>query len=850
MNINKNKKISINEIAIESDLYERSLKLPNGDSLNLSTSTENEVGIQMIESINRFIPNFPKKFKSDDLFDETFYRDVLEHSTGSRNCTYILNTIYNNIVTPIEKDILASRNDPTVFKDILKYMCEEIVKGRVDDWNDTNNLRIRLSEMFTGLLNKQITAAYNEYSSKYLAGDKKAKIYINPTKIFSEIINSQNVSPLENINPIEEIANFTRVTPVGLGGVKTGEAWPKQARNLHHSYFGNIDPLETPDGPGVGITQHLAAGAALTNRRGLFSQRDKEKIRDLEILSPSALLIPFVEKNDGNRVLMATGQSKQIIPLKNPETPAVMTGFESTLTNHLSESFIKKSPVNGEVTEVTKLQISIKDREGNIHTVDISPMKLYSGQGKTGMSDFKAIVKVGQKVKQGQFVAEGANIKDGMIANGINLLCAWLPWKGYNFEDGMVVTESVAKRFLSVHIEEKDVYLTEEDDISHIANIGDKMGKGDILLSFSPTSYDVETLNHLRSDGGTVANIEVFSNVEEDEIPDMLKPVYDDFRDRYVNIHGNYPIGKFKEKDNSEKFKGIYIRFTIQNESKLTHGDKINIRHFNKGVVSEIIPDSLAPLTPWGDPIDIIYTTLSMINRMNPGQLFEMYIGLISRNLALKIEKLSRAQFTKIYSDVMNILDSTKDKTWSKTAILRLKSASNETYEQLKKNVIKDKFVPMTFPPFKSPGVQEVKSALQYLDLKTKYKLYLPEYRRWTDPVSMGYMYVFKLEHQSEKKIYARSVGGYKMGTLQPTAGKRRGGGQKIGEGDLYALLSWDVPTVIDEFFGPLSADHVTKYELISEIVQTGKTSYREPKTNPINDIFSQLLKSIHIQVE
>lgn len=827
-------------------MFERKIKLPDNSYIVFECSDENEVGKQVIESFNKSIPALPKNLKS--IEDPIFWRNVIESEIGNRNCTYILDNVWDNIVTPIEVSILESRAYPTNIKDIVKYMCSEIVRGRIDDWNSTENVRIRTGELFVALLQKQIHAAYNEYVSKVLGGDKDSKIFINPTAVLSEIINSQNVQGLENINPIEELSMMTKITPVGVGGIQTTEAWPRNAMNIHRTYYGNIDPLETPDSQNIGIVQHLAIGANITNVRGLFATKNREDVLPSELLSASPSMIPFVESDDGNRVLMAAGQAKQAIPLANPENPAIQSGFESVFTSLLSDSFIKKSKSDGIVTEINEKFIFIKDKSNNITNVDISPVLIKSGQGKNGLSIFKPTVKVGDKVKNNQIVAEGSNVKDGLISNGLNLLAAWMPWKGYNFEDGMVISESTAKKFKSIHLETQRVLLDPDQDVSYIAKFGSYVKKGDLLITYSTTLYDVETLNHLRADGGEIVNLEIFSNIEEPDIPEALRESYEKFKKEYTLKFGKYPVGQFKE--NKKKFEGILIKFTIKQELQLVKGDKINNRHYNKGVIALIEKDENMPVLPWGDRVDIIYTPISMANRMNPGQAMEMHAGLISRYLSMQIIKTPKNNFINTLDKLMELLDASKDKVYKKNLMSYMKSLSDSEYKKIAEKINSDKFFPLIFPPFKSPDRKNILLALKMLGLKTKYPLKLNEFNMTTSPVGIGYMYVFKLEHQSEKGMHARSTGPYTSTLLTPTAGKRRDGGQQLGEYDLYSLLSWDAKIVIDEMFGPMSSDHKVKNELISEIIQNGSTNFKASSTNQVKEYFDQMMTALHLKAE
>jgi len=364
------------------------------------------------------------------------------------------------------------------------------------------------------------------------------------------------------------------------------------------------------------------------------------------------------------------------------------------------------------------------------------------------------------------------------------------------------------------------------------------------------TAYDAVSHQHLRGDYGTIVKIEVFSNVSEKRIPKLLFPIYKQFRKYYEKIHGEYPIGEFLEDD--EKFKGIKVNFYINQTLVLKKGDKLNNRHFNKGVISVIEKPENMPVTPWGERIQMIYNPLAIANRMITGQLMEGYCGLISKYLFKEMEKSNRKNFLSLLKMVLPLLDGTKDKMYSTSVIKYFSSISDEQYNKIiqghkTKNY---EFFPIIVPPFYSPKRENILEALKVCGLKPAYPLYLPKYGRKTNPVSVGYIYVNKLEHISEKKIHTRSTGTYKQSTLTPVAGKKRGGGQQFGEYETYSLLAWDCPIILDEFHGPLSSDHVTKNEMISEIIKTGETTFRYAKTDPVRETFTALMLAIHVKTK
>lgn len=829
---------------IEENEKSQIIKIPDGRFIFFSF--ENESGRELVESFKYSMQYFPAQ---SNFEDKDFWTSALSKQTGTRNCINLINQIWKFIITPLEEQVLASKGDPTKLPQIIKYVCDKLVEGTVTDRNSVETQRLRTSEVFTHMIQKQVIAAYNEFLSKRLGGDENAKIDITPTKAWSEVINSQNVQLLESINPLEELAVMTRITPVGIGGIANSEAFPRKALNTHYTYYGNVDPLETPDGPSVGIQQHLTVGASLTNQRGLFAIKDRSTVDPTEILSVGPAMIPFVESDDGPRVCMGVGQTKQAVPLLNPENPAVQTGYESLLTPLLSDNFIKKSPIDGIVESIEPGVIIIKEKvTGNKISVDIKSRLLKSGSGKNGLSKFKPIIKVGQTVKPGQIIAEGSNIVNGIISNGLNLLTAYMPWRGYNYEDAIVVSESAAKKMVSVHIQEDRIILEEDDDIINIANIGDNLKKGDKLITYSKSLYDVESYHHLWTEGGIILNIEVYSNVPENQIPEKLKPIYKKFKDYFIKVNKKYPIGQFKEK--KVKFEGILIKFVLEQRLKLNRGDKLNNRHGGKGVIGLIEKDENMPLTPWGERVECILNPVGVINRMNSGQICELHTGLIAKRLAELIEFQPRTKFLSLYQKVLLLMDGTKDKAYSKKLIQKLKSLGDSQYNRLRSQIIKGRFLPVIVTPFKSPKREDILNAIGILGLEPRYplKIEVEGFKTKTSPVAVGYLFIQKLEPMSDKKLATRGVGPYVSKSLAATEGKRREGGQKFGEYDLYSTMAWDCPHVIDEIFGPLSSDHAAKNDMINSVIQTGGTELKRTKANPVKELHDQLMLAIHLE--
>lgn len=797
----------------------------------------------------------------EEFKSKLYFNKLIISMTGRVNSTYLLQSNLENIVDPIVKQVLINKRQPSVLDLIMKYMANKVVTGYKDARNDVSNQRIRNSEVIVHLIQKQILAAHTEYKEKVMSGNKLADFEISETKLMSEFLNSEIVTDMEYANPIEEMATLTRTSPVGktVGGIPDKGAITMEGRDVHPSMFGNIDPLDTPEGENVGMVQHLTVGAMITSSRGIISQKQVKNGEDSGLLSTSAALIPFIENDDGARVMFGCNQARQAIPLKNPSPPIVQSGYESLLTNVLSDAYIKKAPCTGKVVSVTDDYITFQCSKGGRQKVDISPIHLRSGSGKDTLSVFKAKVKAGQSVKEGQIVAEGSCIADGSIALGRTLCVALMPYKGYNFEDGIVISDALVKSgsMTSLHGVEEEVLLSKDDRLLFIAEKGKSYEKGDPILRKSIGEIE-QLIGYEEADdediaggqfikkapGGKIVDIEVFSNLPN-KFPE-LAPLAEKTRKKY----GLKPNEKFSIR--KQTIKGVLIRFKIEQELAIGVGDKLTNRHGAKGIVSLIEKEENMPLTPWGDRVELIANPIGVINRMNMGQFYELYTGLIAKELAKRMIALKdKKKIVVLLKSVMPILDNSPNKKFSNSFISGFSALSTQKFNLFMKQVTESKSMPIVISAFKAPSNKDIMKAMKVLGLKSGYKLKLPEYNTKTkSDVSVGYVYYLKLEHLGSEKIHSRSTGPVTGKTGQPTAGKRREGGQRMGELDTYSLISYNCPTMLSEFFGPLSDDHVTKNEMISEIVQSGSTNFKEAKTSPTKNLLNAYFMALMLGKE
>jgi DNA-directed RNA polymerase beta subunit len=799
-------------------------------------------------------------YKIDKPFlSKEYFNDLIIKMTGRVDSTYLITNNLDNIVDPVCKQILINQQLPSELQSIIFYMASKVVTGYVQDRNDITYQRVRNSELLVHLALKQLLTAYTEYKQQYLAGNEDAQINFPEHIIRSQFNQLELSQSMEYANPLEEMATITKVSPIGktTGGIPDTQAVQLESRDVHPSYFGNIDPLDTSEGGNIGITQQLTVNAHLTSARGLFGIRPVDNDEKSGILSTSAAMIPFIENNDGNRIIMAVNQAKQMLLLKNPEPPIVQSGYESLLTNVLSDSYIKRSPCNGKVAKITGDYIGIICSNGKKQVIDITPVHLKAGTGNNTLSTFTPVVREGQTVKLNQIIAEGSGISQGTISLGRTLSVCYMPYEGYNFEDGIVINERLVETdaLTSLHGKEIEAEISPKDRVMYIASIGQYTKKGEALLR--KTSGEIDELlgyqeeendevdTHgdqiiIKSPGGKIVDIEVWSNLSEDKYPKLTDLI------KRTNAKYKKP-DKEKYTYDGASVKGVYIKFKLEKEMRIGLGDKLTNRYGGKGIISLIEKSDLMPRTPWGEPVDIILNPIGVVNRMNIGQLYELYCGFISKAMAQKISTAkNKNEVITLFRGVFSHLDNTEKRVFSNSMINNLLKLSDTQFKRMVDQIVTNKSVPIIVPPFQAPKAPQIMAALKLLGLKPAYPMYLPRYNTKTQKeVPFGYVYMTKLEHIGELKLHSRSTGPTKAKTGQPTEGKRKEGGQRMGEGDTWGLASYNATTVLAEFFGPMSDDLSSKNAVITDIIQTGSAAYRDTKTSPTRDLLKAYITAM-----
>ncbi len=757
---------------------------------------------------------------------------------------------------------------------------------------------------------------------------------------------------MDQTNPLAELTHKRRLSAMGPGGLSRERAG-FDVRDVHHSHYGKICPIETPEGPNIGLIGSLATYAsideygfiqtpyrrvihelssndkelvgrtiledifddkanclapsrtvvtneimqkittlhprpvkvipfvsnqivyltadkeeqytiaqanALLNQKNEFidekvdvieggkylkESADKIHLMDVspkQIFSVTTSLIPFLEHDDANRALMGSNMQRQAVPLIHPEAPLIATGMEEEVAKSSGQIIFARE--DGEVTSVTSAKITIKDTKGNER---VYPLMKFVRTNQGTCINQRPIVSKNDKVKSGQVIADSSATDEGNLALGQNILCAFMSWRGYNFEDAIIISERLVKydKFTSVHIEKYEIEAREgklgaEEITRDIPNVGEEslrdldeygvirigaeVGPGDILVGkISPKGETELTAEEklLRAIFGEKAREVKDSSLrvphgEWGKVIDVKEFSRDSYRDLPAGVN-------------------LLVRVWIAQKRKISVGDKMAGRHGNKGVIARILPEEDMPFLPDGRPVDIILNPIGVPSRMNIGQILETHLGWAAETLGLKIlnpifdgannadieDALARAWIIqqsgaiKVDSDTGSCTaDFDRAKAWLTEHNYNAERVLDDSYpgeakkaclrlwlESLGKKVKKD---------------EELEDAIEKVYLEQRQSP--PIFGKTTlydgvtgepfyQPVTVGNIYMMKLIHLVEDKVHARSTGPYSLITQQPLGGKAQFGGQRFGEMEVWALEAYGASHVLQELLTVKSDD-------------------------------------------
>ncbi len=704
----------------------------------------------------------------------------------------------------------------------------------------------------------------------------QALINIRPVvAAIKEFFGSSQLSQfMDQNNPLAELTHKRRLSALGPGGLSRERAG-YEVRDVHHSHYGRMCPIETPEGPNIGLIGSLSTFAVINkygfmetpyrrvdkeNRRvtdeivyltadeednyiiaqaneplndeGYFEgervtaryqnevlslppdQVDFMDVSPKQVVSIATALIPFLENDDANRALMGANMQRQAVPLLCTQAPIIGTGMEYKVAVDSGVCILAKN--DGVVERVTGDEIIVRTEDGSIDKYSVLKFKR-SNQGTC--VNQRPIVYKGDKVVKGQVLADGPATDHGELALGYNVIVAYMPWEGYNYEDAILLSEDLVKAdvFTSIHIEEydcdaRDTKLGEEEITRDIPNVSDDALKdlderGIIRIGAEVRPGDILV-------GKVTPKGETELTAEERLLRAIFGEKAREVRDSSLRVpHGEagkiVSVKVFTRENGDELPPGVnqQVRVHIAQKRKISVGDKMAGRHGNKGVISRIMRREDMPFLPSGEPVQIVLNPLGVPSRMNIGQILENHLGWAARALGMQIENNAEGLVERL-TGVGYDVD---------------KYGLPETVEIGKFGDKPIKAVQISVPVFDGAHEKDINDALDLAGIDRSAKTTLYDGRTgepFDNPVTVGLTYMLKLHHLVDDKIHARSTGPYSLVTQQPLGGKAQFGGQRFGEMEVWALEAYGAAYTLQEILTVKSDDVVGRVKTYEAIVK------------------------------
>lgn len=686
-----------------------------------------------------------------------------------------------------------------------------------------NQFRIGLSRMERVVKERMSIADTANLTPKQLTN-------IRPlTAAIKEFFSSSQLSQfMDQENPLAELSNKRRISALGPGGL-TRERAGFEVRDIHNSHYGRICPIETPEGPNIGLISYLTTYAKV-NEYGFIetpyrkvvdgkvtdeikympadeendhviaqaneikdgrlvgdkiiarikgetvmvdrSQVDYADVSPRQIVSVATACVPFLENDDCTRALMGANMQRQAVPLMNPHSPFVGTGMEHVIARDSGSACVATGP--GVVTYVDATKVVVAEDNGNEKTYELTK---YRRSNASTCLNQRPIVWDGERVERGTILADGPAMENGELALGQNVTIAFMTWHGYNYEDAIIMSEKMQSQdyYTSVHIEEYDIECREtklgpEEITRDIPNVAESAcrnldGRGIVMVGAEVKEGDILV-------GKVTPKGQTDQTPEEKLLMAIFGEKSREVRDNSLKVpHGGagivHSIRIFKRKEDHELPPGVneVVKVYIVQKRKISEGDKMAGRHGNKGVISRINPVEDMPYMSDGTPIDIMLNPFGVPSRMNIGQVLEVHLGFAAKQLGVKFA-------TPVFDGVSN------------TDLRDIMKESNSS-------------------------------------LDGKYVLYDGRTgEAYDDRISVGVMYMIKLAHMVDDKLHARATGPYSLVTQQPLGGKAQNGGQRFGEMEVWALEAYGASHVLQEILTVKSDDIAGRTKTYEAIVK------------------------------
>ncbi len=772
------------------------------------------------------------------------------------------------------EDILASIN----YNMHLEYGL-----GNDDDIDHLGNRRIRavgelLQNQYRIGLSRMERVVRERMTTQDLQGiSPQSLINIKPvTAAIKEFFGSSQLSQfMDQNNPLGELTHKRRLSALGPGGLSRDRAG-FEVRDVHYSHYGRMCPIETPEGPNIGLINSLATYARINDYgfveapyrkidksdpknprvtdeveymtadeednyhvaqanealdaeghfvRNSVSGRYREETQEYEktmfdymdvspkmVFSVATALIPFLENDDANRALMGSNMQRQAVPLLTTEAPAVGTGMETKAAVDSGVCVVAKHA--GVVERSISNEITIRRQDGK---KDIYKLTKFSRSNQSNCYNQRPIVYKGERVEEGQVIADGPSTSNGELALGKNPLIGFMTWEGYNYEDAVLLSERLVQEdvYTSVHIEEyeaeaRDTKLGPEEITRDVPGVGDDALKdlderGIIRIGAEVRAGDILV-------GKVTPKGETELTAEERLLRAIFGEKAREVRDTSLKVpHGEYGIvvdaKVFTRENGDELSPGVNqaVRIYIAQKRKISVGDKMAGRHGNKGVVSRVLPVEDMPFLPNGRPLDIVLNPLGVPSRMNIGQVLEIHLSLAAKALGFNIA-------TPVFdgareNDIMDTLDLAND-------------YANLSWEEFEAKHREELLPEVMDYLYENRAHREVWKGVP---LSRDGKVRLRDGRTgeyFDSPVTIGHMHYLKLHHLVDDKIHARSTGPYSLVTQQPLGGKAQFGGQRFGEMEVWALGAYGASYTLQEILTVKSDDVIGRVKTYEAIIK------------------------------
>ncbi len=854
------------------EFYKQSIDSANDEGIN----SEDQA---LLELYKKLRPGEPPSVSGGQQLLHSRFFDPKRYDLG-RVGRYKINkklrlTVPDNVRTLTHEDVLSTI-------DYLINLELDIGGASLDDIDHLGNRRVRsVGELLQNQVRVGLNRLERIIKERMTVGETDSLTpaqLVNPKPLVAaikEFFGSSQLSQfMDQTNPLAELTHKRRISALGPGGL-TRERAGFAVRDIHPSHYGRLCPIETPEGPNAGLINSLATharvneygfietpfwevekgrvikegnpvylsadledecrvapGDVATDKSGniladlipVRYRQDFEKVpphqvdyvqlSPVQVISVATSLIPFLEHDDANRALMGSNMQRQAVPLLRPERPLVGTGLESQVAR--DSGMVPITKVNGVVSYVDANEIVVKDVDGNEH---VHYLQKYQRSNQDTCLNQRPIVKNGDQVISGQVLADGSACEGGEIALGQNVLIAYMPWEGYNYEDAILVSERMVTDdlYTSVHIEKYEIEarqtkLGPEEITREIPNISEESLNNLDEMGIIRTGAFVES--------GDILVGKVTPKGESDQPPEekLLRAIFGekarDVRDNSLRVPKtekgrvlDVRIYTREQGDELPPGANMVVRVYVAQRRKIQVGDKMAGRHGNKGIISRILPREDMPYLPDGTPVDIVLNPLGVPSRMNVGQVFELLMGWAASNLNCRVKVVP---FDEMYGAEKS----------HQTVQAFLEEASNQDGKD------------WVYNP-KDPG-----------------KLLLKDGRTgepFDQPVAVGYSHFLKLVHLVDDKIHARSTGPYSLVTQQPLGGKAQQGGQRLGEMEVWALEAYGAAYTLQELLTVKSDDMQGRNEALNAIVK-GKPIPR-PGTPESFKVLMRELQSLGLDI-